>query len=199
MSRMTRTWEGHAEINGQEIIPASTILWTTGMRSNPRIAELDVEKDDIGRLSVNAYLEVPGAPGVYALGDCAHFEDAKTGEPIPPRAHTTVRQAKIAAQNILADIRGRNKKAYRYTDTGEIVSVGDTKAVLRFYRLRLYGFPARLIWLIGYSSLVTGTYNRVRIVMDWLLSLIFGRYATFLNLKEQNIMLKKYDSVKKSP
>ena len=196
MSRMTRAWEGHAEINGQEIIPASTILWTTGMRSNPRIAELNVEKDNLGRLSVNAYLEVPGAPGVYALGDCAHFEDAKSGKPIPPRAHTTVRQAKIAAQNILADIRGRNKKAYRYTDTGEIVSVGDTKAVLRFYRLRLYGFPARLIWLIGYSSLVTGTYNRVRIVMDWLLSLIFGRDATFLNLKEQSIMLKKYESEK---
>ena len=184
-SRMTRAWEGHLEINGEEIIPAATLLWSTGMTSHPRIAELDAEKDNIGRVVVNANLELPGFPGVYALGDCAHFEDPKSAQPIPPRAHTTVRQAKVAAYNILADIRGRNKKAYRYTDTGEIVSIGDSKAVFRFYRLRLYGFPARLIWLGAYSLLVTGKYNRVRIITDWLLSLMFGRDATFLNFMER--------------
>lgn len=185
LSRITRVWEGHMEVNGQEIIPAATILWSTGMASHPRIAEIDAEKDNQGRIMVNAYLESPNAPGVYALGDCAHFEDAKSGQPIPPRAHTTIRQAKIVAYNILANIRGRSKKAYRYTDTGEIVSIGDSKAVFRFYNLRLYGFPARLIWLGAYSAMVTGTYNRVRIVTDWFLSLIFGRDATFLNLKER--------------
>ncbi len=185
MSRMTRAWEGHVEINGSEVIPAATILWMTGMVSHPRIAELDAEKDDIGRILVNAYLEVPGFPGVYALGDCAHFEDPKSAKPIPPRAHTTVRQAKIAAHNIIADIRGRGKTPYRYTDSGEIVSVGDSKAVFRFYGLRLYGLPARFIWLAAYSTLITGIYNRVRIMADWLLSLIFGRDATFLNLKDK--------------
>jgi len=183
MSRMTRTWEGHAEINGLEVIPAATILWTTGRTSHPRIAEIDAEKDNFGRLFVNAYLEVPGALGVYALGDCSHFEDAKSAQPIPPRAHTTVRQAKIVAHNVIADIRGISKKPYRYTDSAEIISVGDYKAVFRFYLLRLYGFPARLIWLVAYSMLVTGTYNRVRIITDWLLSLIFGRDTTSLNLK----------------
>ncbi len=184
-SRMTRAWGGHVEINGEEIIPTATILWSTGMISNPRIAELEAEKDNLGRIKVNAYLEAEGFPGIYALGDCAHFEDPKSAQPIPPRAHTTVRQAKIVAYNILADIRGRSKKAYRYTDSGEIVSIGESKAVFRFYGLRLYGFSARLIWLAAYSLLVTGTFNRVRIVSDWFLSLIFGRDSTFLNLKER--------------
>ena len=66
-----------------------------------------------------------------------------------------------------------------------IVSIGDAKAVFRFYKLRLYGFAARLIWLGAYSLLVTGRYNRVRIVSDWFLSLIFGRDATFLDIKER--------------
>ncbi len=183
-SQMTRAWEGHVEINGQEVIPADTLLWSTGMVSHPLIAGLDAAKDNLGRVRVNNYLEVPGFPGVYALGDCAHFENPQTGEPIPPRAHTTVRQAKVVAHNILADIRGRDKRAYLYTDSGEIVSLGASRAAFRFYRLRLYGFHARLIWLFAYSLLVTGTYNRVRIVMDWFLSLIFGRDITFLNLKD---------------
>jgi NADH dehydrogenase len=184
-SRVTRVWEGKVEIDDGEVIPTATVLWSTGMISNPRIAELEVEKDDLGRIKVGAYLEVEGFPGIYALGDCAHFADPGSGRPIPPRAHTTVRQAKIVAHNILADIRGRSKRKYRYTDSGEIVSLGDSKAVFRFYGLRLYGFSARLIWLAAYSLLVTGVFNRVRIVFDWLLSLIFGRDSTFLNLKER--------------
>jgi NADH dehydrogenase len=93
-----------------------------------------------------------------------------------------VRQAKVVAHNILAEIRGRDKKTYHYSSNSEMVSLGASKAVFRFHGLRLYGFPARLIWLAGYSLLVTGTYNRVRIIMDWLLSLMFGRDTTLLKL-----------------
>lgn len=181
-SRVTRVWDDRVEINGTEKILTSTLIWMPGVVANPRIAELDVEKDSIGRVLVNEYLEVPGAASVYAIGDCAHFEDPKTGQPIPPRAHTAVRQAKVVARNILAEIRGMDKKPYRYSNNVDMVSLGATKAIFRFRGLRLYGFPARLIWLGGYSLLVTGVYNRIRIVIDWLLSVVFGRDTTFLKL-----------------
>ena len=183
-SRVTNVWEERLEINGSENVSASTVIWVAGVVANPRIAELDVEKDDIGRVLVNEYMEVPGASGVYALGDCAHFEDRVSGRAIPPRAHTAVRQAKIAARNILAEIRGRDKKAYHYSSTVEAISLGTSKAVVRFYGLRVYGFPARLIWLAAYSMLVTGTYNRIRIIMDWVLSLIFGRDTSIVRARK---------------
>ncbi len=183
-SRVTHVWEGHVEINGMEIMPTSTLIWVPGVVANPRIAELDVEKDSIGRLLVNQYMEVLGVPGVYAVGDCTHVEDPGSGQPIPPRAHTAARQAKIVAHNILAEIRGTDKKPYRYSNPAELLSLGTSNAVLRFRGLRLYGFLARLMWFVGYSSLVTGTYNRVRIVIDWLLSLLFGRDITLLRLKK---------------
>ncbi|MEE8413833.1 MAG: FAD-dependent oxidoreductase [Dehalococcoidales bacterium] len=183
-SRVTCVWADHVEINGQELVPTNTLIWVAGITANPRIAEMDVEKDSLGRVFVNEYLEVPGFPGVYALGDCAHFEDPQSGRPIPPRAHNAVRQAKIVAGNILAEIRGRDKKPYIYDSGGQIVSLGDTKAVFRFHNLRLYGFPARLIWLAAYSLLATGHYNRIRILSDWTLSFLFGRDTTFLKLKK---------------
>ncbi|MFC2051433.1 hypothetical protein ACFLT4_01710 [Chloroflexota bacterium] len=129
-------------------------------------------------------LEVPGFPGVYAVGDCAHFKDQKSGKPIPPRAHTGVRQARIAAHNILAEIRGRDKKPYHYSNPAEMVSLGATKAVFRFHGLRLYGFLARLVRIGAYSLLVTEAYNRIRIVMDWLLSSVFGRDTTFIKMEK---------------
>ena len=181
-ARVTRAWEDHVEIDDSEIVPASTLIWLTGVKANPRIADLDVEKDSVGRVLVNEQMEVPGFPGVYAVGDCAHFEDLKSGQPIPPRAHTGVRQARIAAHNILADIRGTDKKPYRYSNPVEMVSLGASKAMFRFRGLRLYGILARLVWLGVYSLIVTGTYNRIRIIMDWLLSLIFGRDTSFIKL-----------------
>ena len=181
-SRVTRVWEDHVEINGMEIVPSATLIWVAGVVANPRVAGLEIAKDSIGRVLVNDYLEVPGYPRIYAIGDCAHFVDPASGQPIPPRAHTTVRQAKVAADNILAEIRSRDKKPFRYSNIGEIVSLGSSKAVLRIYSLRFYGFPARLIWLIAYSLLVTGMYNRIRIIIDWLLSLVFGRDVTFMKL-----------------
>jgi NADH dehydrogenase len=181
-SRISRVWEDRVEINSGDRIPTSTLIWVAGVVANPRIAEMGIDKDGQGRILINEYLAVPGIPGVYAVGDCAHFVDPRSGRPIPPRAHTTVRQAKVAAHNILADIRRGNKKPYRYSQSGEIVSLGASKAVFRFHGLRLYGLPARLAWLGAYSLLAAGTYDRIRIIMDWLLSLVFGRDTTFLKL-----------------
>jgi len=179
-SRITQIWEDRVEINHTQIVPTSTLIWVAGVVAHPRIAELEVPRDKIGRVLVNEYMEVVGSPGVYAVGDCAHFVDPESGQPIPPRAHTAVRQAKIAAHNILSEIRGRDKKPYRYSNPVEMVSLGASKAAFGLYRLRLYGLPARLIWLGAYTLLVTGMYNRLRIVTDWLLSRLFGRDTTFL-------------------
>lgn len=184
-SRVTRIRDDSVEINGTETIPTSMVIWVAGVVAHPRIAELSIERDNIGRVLVNEYMEIPGVPAVYAVGDCAHSKDPRSGQPIPPRAHTTVRQARVVAHNILADIRGRDKKPYHYTNTAEAVSLGSSDAVVRFYSLRLYGCLARFIWLVGYSFLVTGAPNRVRIIMDWLLSLIFGRDVTFIKIGKQ--------------
>lgn len=183
-SKVTQIAEGRVEINGEEMIPAETLIWATGVVANPLISELEPARDQFGRILVNQYLEVPGHPEVYAIGDCAHFRDTRTGHVVPPRAHNAVRQAKTAACNILAEIRGRGKKPYRYSNNAEMVSLGASKAVLRFHGFRLSGLPARLIWLGAYTLLVTGTYNRIRIVMDWVLSSIFGRDTTLLKLDE---------------
>jgi len=179
-SRVTRIWAGGLELNGAEIVPTNMIIWVTGVVAHPLIAALPVQRDDIGRVMVDDYLQLSGTTGFYAVGDCAHYKDPHSGSPIPPRAHTAVRQARIVAHNILADIRGQDREPYHYTNTAEAISLGSSDAAVRFFWLRFYGFFARLVWLVSYSSLVTGTPNRIRIIMDWLLSWVFGRDVTYI-------------------
>lgn len=183
-SRITAVQENEVEINGREAMPANTLIWVAGVVANPRVAELDVSRDDTGRVMVDEHLEVPGFPGVYAVGDCAHFKDPQTGRPVAQMAHMAVRQARVAADNILAEIRGRDKKPYRFSGTPEILSLGVSRAVMRLSGVRLYGFPARMVWVLAYSLLITGMYNRIRVLTDWLLSLVFGQDITFLRLKK---------------
>ena len=181
-SRITGVWEDHVEINGSECVQTSTILWVAGVAANPRIAELDVEKDELGRVVVDAHLNVPKFPGVYAAGDCAHFKDPFSNQPLPPLAFTAVRQAKVIARNILSDIRGGEAKPYDCGRIPQMVSLGQSRAVVRFRNLQLYGYPARLVWLAAYTLLIAGWYNRIRVLTDWLLSSVFGRDTTFLRL-----------------
>lgn len=184
-SRVTAFGEGYIEMEGEGAIPAGTLIWVAGQVASPLVADLPTANDDTGRVKVNGTMELSAFPGVYAVGDCAHFVNPKTGQPIPPRAHTTVRQAKTAAHNILASIRGRQKKAYRYSEGGEFVTLGDSSAMLKIGKVRLYGFPARVLWLLAYSLLVTGTYNRMRVMLDWVLSIIFGRHLTYFGYQRE--------------
>ena len=142
-SRITGVREDQVEINGSERVPTSTLLWVAGIVANPQIAALDVEKDDLGRVLVDACLNVPKYPGVYAAGDCAHFKDPSTGQPIPPRAYTAVRQAKAIANNILSEIRGSAAKPYDCGHIPQMVSLGGSRAIVRFRNLQLVGYPAQ--------------------------------------------------------
>ena len=177
-SRVTRINDGVVDIGVGESIPAATLLWVAGQTVNPVIATTEAEKDSFGRIVVNPRMEVPGYPGVYAAGDCAGFTDPKTGKTARPLAHNGVRQAKVAAHNILSEIRGWDKRSFQYAENSEVVSLGAYRALFRFRGLRLYGFIGRMAWMAIYSLLVTGWYNRIRVVLDWSLSMVFGRDTT---------------------
>jgi NADH dehydrogenase len=182
-SRITALKENRVIINNSEIIDTETVLWITGVVSNPCIAEIKAPTDDLGRVVVDEFLTVPGFKGVYAIGDCANFKDNRSGLPIPPRAHSTVRQAKVAAGNILADIRGVGKKPYRFSNPFDTVSLGTTKAAFRYNDFYLFGVLGRFVWLVGYLLLMKGSYNRVRIFADGFFSAIFGRDITNVKIK----------------
>ncbi len=179
-SRVTEAHADHVVINNSEKVPTNTLIWVAGVLSSPQVTRLEAKKDKIGRVLVNDYLQMLDFPNVYAVGDCAHFPDPKSGQAIPPKAHTGVRQAKIAAYNVLADIEGKAKRPYVYSNPFEVIPLGPSKGIFSFHRLRLYGLPARLLWMAGYATLVPNMYNRVRISTDWILSMIFGRDLNFL-------------------
>jgi len=182
-TQVRRVRPNRIELDNGRVIATHTIIWTPGIAANPVVSSLPIRKDQYGRIYVNEYLEVPGYPGVYAMGDNACMLDQKTGSPLPPTAHIAVRQPKVAAANIVASIKGGKKKPYRYLHMGQMVTLGPRSAVADIFGFKTHGFLTRILWLLAYTSVMMGKYNRIRVFSDWIFGLFFGRDSTMLRLR----------------
>jgi NADH dehydrogenase len=80
-------------VNGREPLPVDTLVWAAGVRANPVLDDLALQKDRLGRVIVDSVLRVPNLPNVYVLGDAAHAVHPQTGEVYPPTAQVVDRTA----------------------------------------------------------------------------------------------------------
>jgi len=160
-----------ALLAGGDRIATRTLVSTVPSGPNPLLAMLPV-KTDRGRIVVDAGLEVPDRPGVWAVGDCAAAHDAKTGELCPPTAQHATRQAAHVAHNIVAALRGEPKRAFAFTALGKMGSLGRRSAVAEIFGVKLSGFLAWWLWRTIYLMKLPGLDRKIRVATDWTLDLL---------------------------
>ena len=165
-----------------ETIPSRTLVWTAGVTPSPLLATLPCTRNTRGQVLVNEFLEVPGPPGMWALGDCAEVRDPDTGQPYPPTAQHAIRQGKIIAENIAASIQGGPKRAFRYKPLGVLASLGRRSAVAEILGFRFAGFFAWWLWRTIYLMKLPSFDRKVRVAVDWTLDLIFPRDIVLLKI-----------------
>ncbi|PKV99901.1 MULTISPECIES: NAD(P)/FAD-dependent oxidoreductase [Amycolatopsis] len=185
-TRLTSVVDGHLVLDDGSEFDAGTLVWTAGVAPHPLLKQTDMPLDERGRVLATKYLSVVDTPDAWALGDCAAVPDLARGPGAvcPPSAQHAVRQARVAAGNVIATLRGRTLKPYRHTSAGSVASLGLYQGVAQVYRLRLRGLPA---WLAHrtYHLLALPTWNRrLRVVADWTLALLFPREIVSLEALE---------------
>ena len=163
-------------------IPAQTLVWTAGTAPNPLLKSQPFERDKRGAVKVDFTLAVPGHPGVWALGDCAAVNDAKTGKPCPPTAQFAIREAATVARNIAAQLGGWPLKNFHFDSLGALCVVGHQTACAelrvpfaRSKSVRFSGLLAWLMWRGIYLSKLPGMERKIRVLMDWMIELFFPR------------------------
>lgn len=171
-------------INGREFLEACTVIWAGGVKPNLIKMNPDVA-DEKGHLHVDEFLQVKNVKDAYALGDCA-FSTNPGGKPIPALAQVAVEQAKIVADNLVADVKltGKKKK-FTFEEKGLLVSVGQRYAVANIRGFDFSGFLAWWLWRTIYLSKLIGIANKFRVAYDWTMLLFSGRNTTqFENAEE---------------
>ena len=157
---------------GDSAIQTKTVVWTAGVTPVSTIKR-SLFKTKGGKVIVDDHLEVPGFPGVYAVGDCALFIDGE--RPLPPTAQVAEAEARVAARNILGDMEGRPKEKLAYKSKGQMAVVGQRAGIALFMGVKIYGFPAWLLWRSVYLAKIPNREKRIRVFLDWTIDWIFGR------------------------
>jgi NADH dehydrogenase len=118
-----------AVIAGGERIPTRTLVSTVPSSPHPIIEGMDLPKGKNGRLIADLQLQVKGTDNIWALGDCALIPDPGGSGYCPPTAQHAIRQAKTAANNIVAAIRGGGRKTFDFKGLGKMGALGRHSAV----------------------------------------------------------------------
>jgi NADH dehydrogenase len=131
-------------IKGGKVIRTRTLIWTGGIQTKSFVKELGITLGKRNRIVVNDYLQTVEYPYVYAIGDNMEFKE--DGEVLPPLVETALQSGHCAAENIAADILGKEKKKLKAKLHGVMVSIGSLYGVAEIKGMPLLsGFLAILM------------------------------------------------------
>ncbi len=163
-----------AQLSSGETLATRTVVWTAGVAPQPGLRRLSVPLDVRGRVPVDEFLKVRGMESVWAIGDCAAAPDPRGGL-CPPTAQHAVRQGRVVARNIAAELGVGEAQRFRYRGRAAFVNLGRYKAVGRLGGRTFRGFPAWWLARTYHMSQIPGVARKVRAVIDWTASLPFRR------------------------
>ena len=173
---VTKAMPGYVILSSGENVPTSCLIWCVGVRPDPLVGGLDM-KTDRGRLVVDEFMSVPGAPDSYACGDCAAVPDlTRPGHVCGMTAQHAVRQGRQVARNVAASLGQGTAKPYRHHDEGFLVDLGGAAAAADPLSIPLSGPVANAVTRGYHLSAMSG--NRMRVLTDWALNAVTPPEAT---------------------
>lgn len=86
-----------------EVLPAATLIWCAGMRSNPLTSQFPVEHDPSGRIAVDEFLRVRGLGTVFAAGDVARVMMDASHPSVMSCQHSRP-MGRYAGHNVVCDL-----------------------------------------------------------------------------------------------
>jgi NADH dehydrogenase len=150
---------------GDEKILARTAFWAAGNKASPLGGFLGAPLDNAGRVKVNPDLSVPGHTEIFAIGDLATFE--QDGRLVPWVAPAAMQQGRFAAKSIIQDLRGEPRGQFHYFNKGDLATIGRSRAIADFGRVKFTGRLAWFLWLFVHIMYLVGFRNRIVVAIEW--------------------------------
>ena len=176
----------HVVLSDDSRIDTRTVAWVTGVTGAPLIENLGLPTER-GRLKVQADLQVPGHPDVFAAGDAAAVPDlTQPGEITPPTAQHAIRQGKVLARNVAASMGFGKAKDYRHRNMGLVVDLGPHYAVANPLNIHLSGYAAKFVTRMYHLYAIPRFVNRWAVSLAYLTDVFFDRSVVSVGLSTQD-------------
>ena len=168
-----------------ERLSTHTLIWAAGVKGD-LVRGLPEAVTRSNRYQVDDFHGVLGLDEVYAIGDAAGMYSQEKPKGHPMVAPVAVQQGRNLAHNLLAALKGKPAKAFKYRDKGSMATVGRNKAVVDLPGLTFGGFFAWLVWMFLHLMLLVGFRNRVVVFVDWMWSYFTYERALRLIVRRYN-------------
>jgi NADH dehydrogenase len=109
--------EGGILYNQQEVIHTNVTIWTAGIQPSPIVQNLQLPKDNQGRLIINEYHQIHDYSDIYVVGDCASL-------PFSPSAQAAEAQGEQIAAVIRAGWKQQTPRLGKIKLKGVLGSLG---------------------------------------------------------------------------
>jgi len=168
--------DGSVQLTTGDKFVTRSLIWCVGVRADPLVDGLDLATNR-GRLEVDEFMAVPGAPSIYACGDCAAVPDlTRPGQVCGMTAQHAQRQGTLVARNVAASLGHGTARPYKHHDRGFLVDLGGLAGAANPLHIPLSG-PAANAVTRGYH-LFAMSGNRLRVLTDWTLNGITSPEST---------------------
>ena len=159
-----RIFEDRVELRGGTEIPTRSVLWAAGVKGAALADKLGLARGSSRRIPVTPSLQVAEHPRVFAIGDLALIEGA---EQLPQMAPVAKQQGRSAALNISRILARDPPLPFRYRNSGQLATIGRSRAVAEIWGLRFSGFLAWWVWLLAHLMFLVGFRNRAVVLVNW--------------------------------
>ena len=149
----------------QTEIKTAAVVWVAGVRVNPLIEQLKVEKDRRGLLMVEPTLQVRGYENVFALGDIALYNDVVPT--LQGTAQLAYQQAGLLSHNVKAFLTGGHLRSKHFEELGEALSLGTEHGAVLVGGKVLGGAVARQARFALYTQRLPTWHHRLRVGASW--------------------------------
>ena len=183
-------------LSDDEIIPARTVVCTTGNAPHKVLTTLDFINDR-GRLDTDEFFRVvvkdengkvtKTFDNIWALGDCAltpNLKEIKKNPEAtcPPTAQFAVRMAPVLGKNIHATMTGKKLKSFAFKELGQMAVIGHLCGIAEVVGIRFSGVLAFFMWRAIYWAKLPGIYCKFRVLFDWIIHAFFPVDITQLDV-----------------
>lgn len=184
-------------------IKSTFVIWAAGVvGSIPAGMEALIFKKT-NQLNTDIFNKVISTKNVFAIGDIAHIETKNHPKGFPQLASVAIDQAKNLAINFKRMSKQLPLIEYRYSNKGNMATVGRNKAVVDLVKpaLSFKGFFAWIVWMTLHLLLLVGFKNKLVVFINWMykyfthrqsLALLFAPIA-----RNSSLAFKYYESSNK--
>ncbi|MGO1735688.1 MAG: NAD(P)/FAD-dependent oxidoreductase [Leucobacter sp.] len=208
-TQLSSAVDGKMELSTGESYESDLIVWTAGVMPRPFLRGTDLPIGPRGHVVGSPSLRITteegeALEGAWTAGDTSQTPDISStpgpGGFCVPNAQHAVRQGRLIAANIVADLRGEGVREYNHKNQGAVAGLGVNTGVFQSGKFAMKGYFAWLAHRFYHGLAIPSWERKWRVFGGWVGHFFLNRDIVGIeSVQEPRALFQEFASRPKPP